>query len=120
LVVDDEVGLCMVLKDTLELEGYCVDTCHDVETAREKLAAGRFDIAMLDIYLTDEPEGISLGRHIVSNHPSTGLVFMTGYAEESDISAGIESGAFACIRKPFILDDVIRVVGTTLDGSLPQ
>lgn len=114
LVVDDEVGLCMVLTDTLELEGYDVETCNDADSARKKLSEKHFDMAMLDVYLTDEPLGLELGKYVLSNHPGTSLMFMTGYADESDIKTGVESGAFTCIRKPYNLDDVIRVVGAAL------
>ena len=117
LVVDDELPLCMVLKDTLEMEGYDVEICSDADTARQKLADERFDVAMLDVYLTDEPLGIELGRDVISKYPSTSLVFMTGYALEDDIRSGIESGAFTCIRKPYMLDDVIRVVSTSVDAA---
>ena len=114
LVVDDEVGLCLVLKDALELEGYEVDVCHDAASAREKLCGRWFDLAMIDVFLTDEPVGLQLGEYIMLNHPKTGVVFITGYAEESDVAAGVASGAFTCIRKPFVLDDVVRAVGGAL------
>lgn len=117
LVVDDEVGLCMVLQDALEFEGYEVELCNDADTARKMLSEQRFDIAMVDVFLTEEPVGLELGRFVLSNHPKTSLMFMTGYAEESDIKAGVDSGAFTCIRKPYALDDVIRIVGSAIDGS---
>jgi len=114
LVVDDEEGLCLVLKDTLELEGYEVETCRDAASARKKLAQSRFDAALVDVFLSDQPAGIELGKEILSKLPRTSLVFMTGYAEEADIRQGFEAGAYGCIRKPFTLDGVIRVVGMAL------
>ena len=115
LVVDDEEALCSVFKDVLEMEGYEVCVCHDAATAREMLASSRFDVAMIDIFLSNEPAGLTLGQEVLSNCSETSLVFMTGYAEEDDIRAGYVSGASACIRKPFNIDDVVRVVGLALD-----
>ena len=112
LVVDDEVGLALVLQDALDFEGYEVDICHDSDTAKELLSQRSYDIAVLDVYLTDEPGGIALGSYIMSKFPASKLFFMTGYAAESDIEAGLKSGAFTCIRKPFNLDDIIRVIST--------
>jgi DNA-binding NtrC family response regulator len=117
LVVDDEVGLGLVLQDTLELEGYEVSVCNDVTSAKSRMAEDRFDAALLDVFLSDEPEGLMLAKHIQAESPETHVVFMTGYAEDADIKDGYVSGVYACIRKPFVLDDVIRVVSTALSKS---
>ena len=115
LVVDDEVGLCLVLKDLLELEGYEVAFCHDIPSACEKLAAGKFDAVLVDVFLTADPVGIELARHILSAYPDTSVILMTGYARKADIDEACLMGAFTCIDKPFSLDDVVRVVGISLD-----
>ena len=117
LVVDDEVGICLVLQDALELEGYEVQVCQDAATAREKLAEDHFDAALVDVFLSDQPAGVEFAKHVQSVSPHTRVVLMTGYAEEADIKDGYLSGVYACIRKPFVLDDVVRVVGTALDQA---
>lgn len=116
LIVDDEKPLCGILKDTLEMELYEVEISHDLASAREKLENSRFDAALVDVFLSEEPAGLALGRHILSNYPQTSLVFMTGYAEEADVQAGYTAGAYACISKPFILEDVVRVLDMALDN----
>jgi len=116
LVVDDEQAISAVLRDVLELEGYEVEVCCDVTSARTKLSERRFDAAILDVFLSDRPVGLDLGREILTNYPETSLLFMTGYADDIDIQAGYASGAYGCIRKPFDLDDVVRALGVTLDG----
>lgn len=117
LVVDDEAGLRAVLKDVLEMEGYDVETCADVPSAERLIAENSFDAALLDVFLTDEPVGIALAKLIMSVSPRTKVLLMTGYAEESDIMSGYTSGICACIRKPFVLDDVIRSIELALDAS---
>lgn len=115
LVVDDEAALCSVLADLLDMEGYDVETCTSAPEAREALDAGSFDIALVDVFLSDLPEGIALAEQILKGRQETQLIFMTGYAEESDIKDGYASGAYGCIRKPFMLDDVVRIVGKAAD-----
>jgi two-component system response regulator HydG len=115
LVVDDEVGLAEVLRDTLELEGYDVVVCNDEAAARGRIAADSFDAALLDVFISDEPVGIALAKHIQQVSPNTRVVLMTGYAEESDIKDGYESGVYGCIRKPFVLDDVTTTINKALD-----
>ncbi|HOK54432.1 MAG TPA: response regulator [Armatimonadota bacterium] len=116
LVVDDEAGLRTVLQDILELEGHEVEACEDSTSARSLLDSKPFNAALVDVFLTEEPAGIELAKHIQQVSPETKVILMTGYAEESDIKDGYISGAYACIRKPFLLDDVIRVVSTALGG----
>ena len=86
-------------------------------STREKLIGSRFDVALVDVFLSDEPLGISLGRHIAEYYPGVRLVLMTGFADEADICKAFAAGAYACVAKPFALDDVIRVLGTALDDG---
>ncbi len=114
LVVDDEKGLTDVLADLLESEGYEVDVCHDAVSAREKLAAKRFDAAMLDVFLSNSPAGLDLANLIFAEHPTTGVIIMTGYADRADVNLACSNGAFTCIDKPFNLDDVIKALDLAL------
>ncbi len=117
LVVDDEPGLADVLQDLLESEGYVTEVCHDAVSAREKLAAGKYDVAMLDVFLSNEPLGLDLANHVFAEHPDTGVIMMTGYADRADIDAACLNGAFTCIDKPFFLDDVLNSIDMALDGA---
>jgi len=116
LVVDDEKGLCEVLRDLLELEGYEVECCEDRDSAQDALARGSFQVALVDVFLSDKPLGLELGRWIQSNRPEMGLVFITGYADAEDERAGRLDAAYTCIRKPFMLDDIVRVVAMAAEG----
>lgn len=115
LVVDDEPGLRSILTDLLDMEGYYVVACDGVEAAEEKLASEDFDVAMVDVFLSAEPTGLGLASRILTEHPDTSVVMMTGYADRNEVEALFTSGAYACIDKPFNLDDVLRVIGTVID-----
>lgn len=116
LVVDDEAGLCAVLKDALEFEDFEVETCQDVQSAEKLVQESRFDAALLDIFLTDKPLGLALAEFIRTKSPDTKVLLMTGFASEIDIENSFSSGVCACIRKPYELDDVIRTIELALDG----
>jgi len=116
LVVDDEVELGVVVKDLLEIEGFEVMASHDAVSAREKLADGKFDLAILDVFLSGGPTGLDLARYILTEFPDTSVILMTGYADKVDIDEACLSGAYTCIAKPFNLDDVLRVVAKALEG----
>jgi DNA-binding NtrC family response regulator len=114
LVVDDEAGLRMVLQDLLETEGYSVSVCHDTASARHELSSGQFHLALVDVFLSNQPEGAMLAREILRDYPNTGVILMTGFADTSDIEAAYAFGAFTCISKPFSLDDVLMAVESAL------
>ena len=114
LVVDDEIGLCAVLKDLLEIEGYAVAACQDPISALDMLSVRRFDAALLDVFMEGHPVGLDLALYIMDECPKTKIILMTGYADRVDIMDACSSGVFACIDKPFNLDDVLRVVETAL------
>ena len=115
LVVDDEMELGHVLSDLLELEGCEVAVCSDIASARDKLAGDKFDVAMLDVYLSESPIGLDLARHILDECPDTSVILMTGYADEAEVDAACLNGAYTCIAKPFSLEDVVKVVGMALE-----
>lgn len=117
LVVDDEKGLTDVLSDLLDMEGYQTQVCHDAVSARQALAVGKFDVAMLDVFLTNEPIGLDLAKHIFAEYPQTAVILMTGYADKADVEHACLSGVYTCIAKPFNLNDVLNVIEIVLDSA---
>ena len=58
LIVEDEPLIAMMLEDFLESLGHVVvATCESVEEALEKVDAGGFDVAIIDVQLKD-------GKHV--------------------------------------------------------
>ena len=54
LIVEDEPLIAMMLEDFLETLGHdVVGTCDSVEEAIEKVEAGGFDLAIIDVQLKD-------------------------------------------------------------------
>jgi len=113
LVVDDEAGLRSVIADLLDMEGYEVVCCDSVDAAETELRKGDFGLALVDVFLTAEPVGLGLVNRIIAEHPNTGVIIMTGFADRSQVEAACNSGAYTCIDKPFDLDDLMRVIEMT-------
>jgi two-component system, NtrC family, response regulator HydG len=115
LAVDDEEGLRLIIADILDMEGYEVVCCDNVDAAKEKLSSEAFDLALVDVFLTSEPVGLNLVNHILVEYPKIGVIIMTGFADKAQVAKACVSGAYTCIDKPFDLDDLLRVIGTVLD-----
>ena len=89
LVVDDEDGIVLLLKDYLELQGYKVITAGGGMEALEKISREP-DLILLDINMPDM-DGLSVCRKIRAqvNCP---IIFLSARAEEQDRITGLMLG----------------------------
>ncbi len=109
LIADDEEGLRFSLAMILELEGYSVKTAQDGNEALALAQQNDFDIAFFDIRMPGI-NGVDAFKKMKVISPETIVVMMTAYAMNDLIKESISEGAFACISKPFEIDDVLRTV----------
>jgi two-component system cell cycle sensor histidine kinase/response regulator CckA len=111
LVVEDEANMLRLLERVLRKEGYQVLTAADGEAAmevhrRHKDAIG---IILLDLGLP-RISGQDVLLKLKSENPDVKIVIATGYLEP-DLSSEIErAGVKHFIHKPYVLDDVIKIV----------
>lgn len=99
LVVDDEPEIRELLAGYLARHGFEVVTVGDGAAARVALAAGRFDLVLLDVGLPGE-SGLELAATI--RGPSApGLIFLTASGAVPDRLAGLAAGADDYVAKPF-------------------
>lgn len=114
LVVDDEDGLCEILKFNLEVEGFEVDTASSAEDAL-RLDISKYDLLLLDVMM-GEMSGFKMA-HILKLKPETAhipIIFCTAKDSENDTVAGLNIGADDYITKPFSVREVMARVKTVL------
>jgi sigma-B regulation protein RsbU (phosphoserine phosphatase) len=101
LVVDDDPGMCRAVARVLG-PLYSVTTALSLAEAREKLAAQQFQVALVDVQLTDG-DGYSLCHEIHDSVPDTDVILMTGSLTHPDekLFRSLEEGAFYFLFKPF-------------------
>lgn len=81
LIVEDEVLIAMVLEDMLEMLGHAVTgTSASYAEADMAIAAGGFDLAILDVHLGQKPVFPLADRLIEAGTP---LIFATGSQRDS-------------------------------------
>ena len=91
-------GLCLALKDpALELT-----LCRTLSAARSALEAGSFDLLILDVNLPDG-NGLDFLRRLRAGANPVPVILLTANDMETDIVAGLESGADDYVTKPFSL-----------------
>ncbi|HBA89895.1 MAG TPA: two-component system response regulator [Geobacter sp.] len=92
LVVDDEANIRLLYAQELSDEGHEVVTAASATEAVEKLQAGDFDLAVLDIKLKNE-SGIDLLQQIVKERQTLPVILCTAFScYKDDFSAWLADG----------------------------
>ncbi len=100
LIVDDEATLRENCANVLNLEGYSVTVCGRGAEARDLLARRSFDVALVDLYMT-EVDGRALLRTALETNPATLVVVMTGDPSLESCLEVLQAGAWDYLPKPF-------------------
>jgi len=115
LVVDDDVGIRDLLRDSLEHAGHRVAEAADGSAALAGIGAGGVDLVLLDLLMP----GID-GLEVCRQARATGrglylpIIIMTALGTEKDLRTGFAAGADDYVTKPFSLADVLDRVGVWL------
>lgn len=110
-IVDDDPGICKSMKNVLEKKGYSVTTC---ATGEEAISLARMrpqDIIFIDMKLPIL-NGLEVFSEIKKINPKAVAVIMTAYRQEMDelVKQALKKGAYACLYKPFDMDEVIKII----------
>src|SRR2546426_6650237 len=100
LVVDDEHSLRETCGSLLTSAGHDVTVCGRGHEALDILKRQPFDIALVDLYMS-QVDGLTLLRAALATNPGTIVIMMTGNPSiESSIEA-LRQGAWDYLPKPF-------------------
>jgi DNA-binding NtrC family response regulator len=101
LVVDDEIGIRLLLTRLLMAWGYRVRHVEDAAGALEVMAAEPADIVLSDVSMP-EHDGLWLAEQVHARWPQTAVVMSTAHDDAPTIRASRRMGAIAYVTKPFV------------------
>jgi signal transduction histidine kinase len=109
LVIDDDVGLLILMAEALKAEGYDVATAESGAVARHELSRRRPDLLILDLKLRDTggPELLDALRHAEGPVP---FVVVTGQGDEKIAVEMMKQGALDYVMKDTGLLDLLPAV----------
>jgi two-component system response regulator CpxR len=99
LLVDDDKGLCELLSEFLESEGFEVETVHDGEKAVPRALGEPFALVILDVMLPGLG-GVEVLKSI-RRQSSVPVLMLTARGDDVDRIVGLELGADDYLPKPF-------------------
>ncbi|MEZ4271691.1 MAG: response regulator [Myxococcota bacterium] len=116
LVVDDAIFMRNMIKDfSSEHFESGRGSRHGVE-AVEKYIEIRPDFVTMDIIMPFK-SGIEATAEIIEQDPAAIIIMCSALGQEPLVMEAIEAGASDFIVKPFIAEDVLRVVEKALQGT---
>ena len=100
LVVEDEAIVAVDIREHLEHLGYeVVGTLDRGEDAVERLGRGGIDLALLDVQLKGEIDGIEAARSF--QQQGVPVVFLTAFSDEATLERAKSVAPLGYVRKPF-------------------
>ncbi|MEM7354542.1 MAG: response regulator, partial [Acidobacteriota bacterium] len=109
LVADDDAGVCLTLRDVLELKGHQVAVAHSGSETLAACAETSFDILLVDIDLPDV-SGLDLIARVEELLPSIDVLVITGHASHDNAALAVRPSTVAYMVKPLDLDRLLSII----------
>jgi DNA-binding NtrC family response regulator len=113
LVIDDELEVLSCVLEMLQVEGFEPEGVSDSVEAAQLIKERQFDLILSDISMPNFT-GLQLLALVKERSPATEVIIFTGYDTPSWVEEALRHQAFAFIKKPFSLDDLMERVKQAL------
>lgn len=111
LLLEDDTMIASGIIYALNNEGYEVIHCYDVQSASQEIKSQSFQLAILDMQLSDG-NGFDVSAKL--KNTETPIIFLTIVDDEEKIVKAFEEGADDYIVKPFRIRELLARVKRTL------
>ena len=119
LLVEDDVNLAFVVKDTLVNKDYDVSHLADGQSALRAMNKDKYDLVLLDVMLPGM-DGFSVSKQLRQQRNQTPILFLTARSMQEDRIKGFESGGDDYLTKPFSIEELTLRIKAILKRSNKQ
>ena len=119
LLIENDLELGSMLKDSLELKNYRIDLEHRGDRALQLFQAAKYDLVLLDVVLTGI-NGLELAKTIRKTDYSTPILFMSAKNDDKEKIHAYCSGGDDYIVKPFTITELSLRIYALLKRSRPS
>ena len=99
LLVEDESTLAMIIKDTLEGQGFRIRLAKDGEEGLQSFFREKPDVLVADVMMP-RMDGFEMVRRLRKTDSRTPVLFLTARSAINDVVEGFELGANDYLKKP--------------------
>ncbi len=119
LLMDDDFTIYEVASHMLDIYGFEVEWVDTGEKAiakyRESIAKGApYDIIIMDLTVPGSMGGAQAVRQILEINPNAKVIVSSGYSNDPVMSHYTEYGFKGVIAKPYIIEEIIKVINEVL------
>jgi len=120
MIVDDDVSILDILRQSLSMEGYTCEAFTRGEDALEALERMPAEVLLTDIVMPGM-RGLELVSRAKRLYPAMTSIVMTGFVEEFSYDEAIRAGAADFIKKPFTIQELlIRIKHAKMQDHLRE
>ena len=118
LIIEDEPGIALFLKEGLQEESFAVDVATDGPSGLELATVndGEYDLILLD-WMLPGLSGIEVVRQLRKAGSQVPVIFLTARDTVQDTVFALEMGANDFIKKPFSFEELLARVRVQLRGK---
>ncbi len=118
LLVEDDSGVRQIARDALADLGYLVVEAESADAALALLEGGcRPRLLFTDVVMPGDVSAPALARRAKALIPGLGVLFTSGYTQNSIVHNGQLDADVALISKPWRQEDLARALRAALDGT---
>ena len=119
LLVEDESTLAMIIKDTLEGQGFRIRLAKDGEEGLQSFFREKPDVLVADVMMP-RMDGFEMVRRLRKTDSRTPVLFLTARSAINDVVEGFELGANDYLKKPFGMQELIVRIKALLGRACPS
>lgn len=112
LIVEDDKEIRNLLRDSLTLEGYAIQTATSIQEAQAIIAHRLPDVLLLDLGLPDG-DGEDLVHHLRRTH-NLPIIIVSARHQETQKIRLLDAGADDFLTKPFSLPELLARIRVTM------
>jgi CheY-like chemotaxis protein len=110
LVVDVNPTYRRILMSAAQARGFQVlDPVHSATAAVDACTRLGPEVIVLDLHLRGEVDGFALCELLLDLNSKARLVAASSFAETGLVERAFHAGAHRCLRKPFRMDEALRL-----------
>ena len=117
LVLDDDIGVCTVLRRILQDQQYDVYTSQSVLSAAETVTERSFDAYLLDYRLPDGT-GLQVAEKVRQQGSNAPIILISGYGVTDIAAKAITLDIFVVLQKPFTRETISNALERALSHAL--
>jgi CheY-like chemotaxis protein len=118
LVLDDDPVVRLLLGETLRTFGFNVTACDSWSNAQAALAAGSFNLMMVDLIMPDM-NGFDVIAAVRAERPDFPMILLSANADKSVNDRAKEVKPNAVLEKPWNSAELIKLITALTAGSNP-